>query len=53
MHIEKNGPSAERLAKAQAYILQARRANPEHPRLTGVCDYYRRIAPPGSPILEE
>ncbi|CAG0977018.1 Chemotaxis protein CheY [Rhodocyclaceae bacterium] len=53
MHIQKNGMSPEKLGNAHRYILQARRANPEHPRLPEVVAFYRRLAPPGTPILEE
>ena len=53
MQVQKVGPTAERFARAQAYILQARRANPEHPRLVEVAAFYRKLAPPGTPIIEE
>jgi tetratricopeptide (TPR) repeat protein len=53
MQVQKVGPTSERFARAQAYILQARRANPEHPRLTEVAAFYRKLAPPGTPIIEE
>ena len=45
MHIQKNGMNAERLAHAQRYLEQARRANPEHPRLAEVEAFYARLAP--------
>jgi DNA-binding response OmpR family regulator len=53
MHVHKNGMDAAKLTRAQAYILQARRANPEHPRLPEIAAFYRKVAPPGTPLLEE
>jgi tetratricopeptide (TPR) repeat protein len=52
MQVQKHGPTPERFARAQAYILQARRANPEHPRLAEVTGFYRKLAPAGTPIIE-
>ena len=48
MHLQKNGMDAARLEQAQRYILQARRANPEHPKLAEVEAFQRRLAPPGT-----
>ena len=52
MQVQKHGPTPERFARAQGYILQARRANPEHPRLAEVTGFYRKLAPAGTPIIE-
>ena len=43
----------EKFARAQTYILQARRANPEHRQLADLAKFYRKLAPPGTPIIEE
>jgi len=53
MHIHRNGMKTDYLAKAHHYILQARFINPEHSRLPEVETFYRKVAPPGTPILEE
>jgi tetratricopeptide (TPR) repeat protein len=53
MDVQKNGAAPEKFARAQRYILQARRANPEHKQLASVATYYRKLAPPGTPIIEE
>ena len=45
MHIQTNGMDAERLAQAQRYLAQARRANPDHPRLAEVEAFHARLAP--------
>ncbi|OHC70075.1 MAG: hypothetical protein A2045_05605 [Rhodocyclales bacterium GWA2_65_20] len=46
MHLQKNGTDAGRLEQAQRYLLQARRANAEHPKLAEVEAFYRKLAPP-------
>jgi DNA-binding response OmpR family regulator len=53
MHIHRNGMDNDRIAKAHRYILQAIAANPAHPKLEEVSSFYRKIAPPGAPALEE
>jgi len=52
MDVQRNGAAAEKFARAQRYILQARRANPEHRQLGDLAALYRRLAPPGTPIID-
>lgn len=52
MHIHRNGMNTDHLSLAHRYILQARRANPEHARLPEVETFYRKVAPPGTPIID-
>ncbi len=51
MHVHRNGVDAARIAQAHAYILQAQGVNAAHPKLAEVSQFYRRIAPAGSPAL--
>ena len=53
MYIHRKGMKTEYLARAHRYILQARHANPEHPRLAEVETFYRKVAPPGTAIIDE
>lgn len=53
MNIHRKGMDTNALARAHHYILQARHANPEHPRLEEVTSFYRKVAPPGTPILDD
>jgi tetratricopeptide (TPR) repeat protein len=53
MDVQKNGIAPEKFARAQRYILQARRANPEHRQLPDLVKFYRKLAPPGTPIIAE
>jgi len=48
MHIQQHGMDAKRLEQAEHYIRQARRANPEHPRLDEVEAFMRKVAPPAA-----
>lgn len=43
MYMQKNGADAEKIAQAQRYLAQARRANPEHPKLAEVEAAYARL----------
>lgn len=51
MQIQKNGMNAEKFILVHHYLTQARRANPDHPKLGDVASYYRKLAPPGAPEL--
>lgn len=53
MNIHRKGMDTSALARAHHYILQARHANPEHPRLEEVASFYRKVAPPGTLILDD
>jgi predicted O-linked N-acetylglucosamine transferase (SPINDLY family) len=53
MDVQRNGAAPEKFSRAQTYILQARRANPEHRQLADLAKFYRKLAPPGTPIIEE
>lgn len=53
MDVQRNGAAADKFARAQRYILQARRANPEHRQLGDLAALYRRLAPPGTPIVDD
>lgn len=53
MHIHRNGADSDKIAKAYRYILQAIQANPDHPKIGEVGNFYRKVAPPGAPSLEE
>lgn len=53
MDAQRNGAAAEKFERAQRYILQARRANPEHRQLADLVKFYRKLAPPGTPIINE
>lgn len=53
MDVQKNGTEPEKFARAQRYILQARRANPDHRQLPDLVKFYRKLAPPGTPIIAE
>lgn len=53
MDAQKNGTEPEKFARAQRYILQARRANPDHRQLPDLVKFYRKLAPPGTPIIAE
>lgn len=52
MHIQTRGMDDLRLKRAQGYIIQARRANPEHPRLAEVTAFYRKVAPADQALPE-
>jgi len=53
MHVHRNGAGdGSRVASAHRYILQARQANPAHPKLAELSTFYRKVAPAGSPALE-
>jgi predicted O-linked N-acetylglucosamine transferase (SPINDLY family) len=52
MDVQRNGAAPSKFGRAQRYILQARRANPEHKQLNDIAMFYRKLAPPGTPILE-
>lgn len=51
--VQRNGAAAEKFARAQRYILQARRSNPEHRQLGDLVSLYRKLAPPGTAIIDE
>jgi FimV-like protein len=51
MQIQRHGASAELVDKAHRYIVQADRANHEHPRLGEAVELYRKFAPEGAPTL--
>ncbi|QDX80025.1 hypothetical protein B9N43_01400 [Denitratisoma sp. DHT3] len=51
MQIQKDGMDHDRIALAHRYLVQARHANPDHPKLAETADYYRRLAPVGAPPL--
>ena len=53
MLVRRDGAAPDALARARDYILQARQANPEHPKLAEMADLYEKLAPAGSPALEE
>jgi len=53
MHIHRNGADSDKIAKAHRYILQAIQANPDHPKLGEVSSFYRKVAPPDAPPLED
>jgi tetratricopeptide (TPR) repeat protein len=53
MDVQKNGAAPEKFNLAQRYILQARRANPEHRQLPDLVKFYRKLAPPGTPVIAE
>jgi len=53
MHVHRKGGDMERVRQAHAYILQARRANADHPKLEEICTLYRKLAPVGAPVLAE
>jgi tetratricopeptide (TPR) repeat protein len=48
MHVQKNGMNDERFAQAQRYIMQARHANPRHPKLLEVEAVYGKLAAAGA-----
>jgi DNA-binding response OmpR family regulator len=53
LHLQKNGVDSERLSQAQRYLQQARRINRDHPKLPEVLAFYRKVAPPGTPDIED
>lgn len=53
MDVQKNGIAPEKFTRAQRYILQARRANPDHRQLPDLIKFYRKLAPPGTPVIAE
>lgn len=53
MDVQKNGIEPEKFTRAQRYILQARRANPDHRQLPDLIKFYRKLAPPGTPVIAE
>lgn len=53
IQVHRRGDTGEALARARAYIAQARQANPEHPRLAELVAFYAKVAPAGSAALEE
>jgi DNA-binding response OmpR family regulator/predicted negative regulator of RcsB-dependent stress response len=52
MHVHRHGPDPARVTAAHRYILQARQARADHPKLPEVVGFYRKIAPPDAPPLE-
>lgn len=52
MRIQRQGASAELVDKAHRYIVQADRANHDHPRLDEAIQLYRKFAPTDAPALE-
>lgn len=52
MHVQAHGVDLDRITQAHRYLTQARRANPDHPKLDDVAGFYRRLAPPEAPVLE-
>ncbi|WIM05418.1 MAG: response regulator [Candidatus Nitricoxidivorans perseverans] len=53
MHVQTKGRDVERLTLARRYILQARRANPDHPKLGDVTAFYAKVDPAGAAALEK
>lgn len=53
MHCHRHGLDADRLGRAHGYILQARLANADHPKLGEVSAFYRKIAPADAPALPD
>ena len=53
MHMQTRGMDPDRLAAARRYILQARSANPEHPKLAEVTAFYAKLAPPEAALPPE
>jgi len=51
MRLSKQGMNHDQLTEAHRFITQAAAANPEHPKLAGVVEFYRKVAPPGSLLL--
>ncbi|MEW6513612.1 MAG: tetratricopeptide repeat protein [Pseudomonadota bacterium] len=51
MHVHRHGPDLARVTEAHRYILQARQARADHPKLPEVAGFYRKIAPPDAPPL--
>lgn len=53
MHVHRHGPpELAKVTQAHRYILQARQARADHPKLPEVVGFYRKIAPPDAPPLE-
>lgn len=53
MQVHRQGGAEDALKRVRAYIAQGRRTNPEHPRLAELAALYMKVAPAGSPPLEE
>jgi hypothetical protein len=51
MRVQRQGATAELVALAYRYIVQATRANPDHPRLHEAVQLYRKLAPDDAPAL--
>jgi tetratricopeptide (TPR) repeat protein len=51
MRLSRRGMDGEQLAEARRYIEQAAAVNPEHPKLAAVVNFYAKVAPPNSPML--
>jgi len=51
MHVHRHGPDLAMITEAHRYILQARQARADHPKLPEVAGFYRKIAPPDAPPL--
>jgi tetratricopeptide (TPR) repeat protein len=51
MRVQRQGASAAVIALAHRYIVQATRANPDHPRLREAVQLYRKLAPADAPVL--
>ena len=52
MRVQLQGMDLTLVNQAQRYIAQAYQANPEHPKLSGAMEFYKRVAPPQAPPLE-
>ncbi len=53
MDSQRNGVQPLRIGQARKYIQQARRANRSHPRLNEVIQFYLRLVPSDTALLEE
>lgn len=51
MDVQRNGSGPAKFERAQRYIVQARRANPDHRQLPDIIAYYRKLAPPEAPAI--
>jgi len=53
MKAHRAGAQDDILARARAYIVRGRQINPEHPRLKELVALYAKVAPDGTPALED
>jgi tetratricopeptide (TPR) repeat protein len=53
LDVQRNGASEEKFLLARDYIGRARAANPEHRQLPDVARFYRKLAPPDGPTLDD